>query len=305
MPNAPTRRKPQPTAPKTEADAEGGEAEQAQYLLRRFNENLARRRRKDEKKSSVQVAFGPGVTPSSSIRRHCLAKDDNDGKSSSSGPKSSDYGQTLLSSPSAANQDEGNTCSADRTSKSAQIVQKEYREPWDYKNTYYPTTLPLRRPYSGSPELLDEAEFGEVAAKSEHDEDTINPASDLGLMMESDEGQMFFFKLPASLPHLKRSASRKGKEKVGTQSSSDGGGVSKKGCSLEELPGGYMGKLLVYKSGAIKLKMGDALFDVSPGSDCIFAQDVAAINLSEKQCCVLGELGKRAVVTPDVDSLFD
>lgn len=80
--------------------------------------------------ASVQVAFGPGVTPSSSIRRHCLAKDDNDGKSSSSGPKSSDYGQTLLSSPSAANQDEGNTCSADRTSKSAQIVQKEYREPW-------------------------------------------------------------------------------------------------------------------------------------------------------------------------------
>lgn len=32
-------------------------------------------------------------------------------------------------------------------------------------------------------ELLDEAEFGEVAAKSEHDEDTINPASDLGLMV--------------------------------------------------------------------------------------------------------------------------
>lgn len=44
---------------------------------------------------------------------------------------------------------------------------------------------------------------------------------------------------------------------------------------------------------------------VSPGSDCIFAQDVAAINLAERQCCVLGELGKRAVVSPDVDSLLD
>lgn len=44
---------------------------------------------------------------------------------------------------------------------------------------------------------------------------------------------------------------------------------------------------------------------VSPGSDCLFAQDVAAINLAEKQCCVLGEIGKRAVVTLDVDSLLD
>jgi DNA-directed RNA polymerase III subunit RPC4 len=43
----------------------------------------------------------------------------------------------------------------------------------------------------------------------------------------------------------------------------DGGGVSNKGCGLEELPDGYMGKMLVYKSGAIKLKLGDALYDVS------------------------------------------
>lgn len=74
---------------------------------------------------------------------------------------------------------------------------------------------------------------------------------------------MFFFKLPASLPLLKRSTSRKGKEKVETHTSSDGGGVSNKGCGLEELPDGYMGKMLVYKSGAIKLKLGDALYDVS------------------------------------------
>lgn len=74
---------------------------------------------------------------------------------------------------------------------------------------------------------------------------------------------MFFFKLPPSLPLLKRSTSRKGKEKVETDSSLDSGGVSKKGCSLEELPGGYLGKMLVYRSGAIKLKLGDTLYDVS------------------------------------------
>jgi hypothetical protein len=32
-------------------------------------------------------------------------------------------------------------------------------------------------------EILDEAEFGEAAANTEYDENTINPASDLGLMV--------------------------------------------------------------------------------------------------------------------------
>lgn len=44
---------------------------------------------------------------------------------------------------------------------------------------------------------------------------------------------------------------------------------------------------------------------VSPGVECSFSQDVVAINTAEKQCCQLGELGKRAVVTPDVDFLLN
>lgn len=37
----------------------------------------------------------------------------------------------------------------------------------------------------------------------------------------------------------------------------------------------------------------------------MFAQDVMAINTAAKHCCTIGELEKRAVVTPDVDSLLD
>lgn len=44
---------------------------------------------------------------------------------------------------------------------------------------------------------------------------------------------------------------------------------------------------------------------VSPGSDCIFAQDVAAIDTADKHFCSLGELGKRAIITPDIDSLLN
>lgn len=43
---------------------------------------------------------------------------------------------------------------------------------------------------------------------------------------------------------------------------------------------------------------------VSSGMDCGFAQDVAAINVEGKRCCIVGELSKRAILTPDVDSML-
>ncbi|XP_072059146.1 uncharacterized protein [Arachis hypogaea] len=77
-----------------------------------------------------------------------------------------------------------------------------------------------------------------------------------------------------------------------------------KPCKLNELPPGLVGKMLVYKSGAIKLKLGSTLYDVSPGSDCTFAQDVAVMNTGEKHCCAIGEISKRVIVTPDIDDMI-
>jgi DNA-directed RNA polymerase III subunit RPC4 len=36
----------------------------------------------------------------------------------------------------------------------------------------------------------------------------------------------------------------------------------------------------------------------------MFTQEVAAMNTREKHCCTLGEISKRAVVTPDIDYLL-
>lgn len=43
---------------------------------------------------------------------------------------------------------------------------------------------------------------------------------------------------------------------------------------------------------------------IYPGEKVTFSQAVVAINTKEKHCCALGEVDKRAVVTPDVDSLL-
>ena len=82
------------------------------------------------------------------------------------------------------------------------------------------------------------------------------------LQDENSENTRYFFQLPARLPFPKRSSTSTGKEKVGNLRSSISTGSSELG-DLQNLPGGYMGKLLIYKSGAVKLRLGDTLYDVS------------------------------------------
>lgn len=72
-----------------------------------------------------------------------------------------------------------------------------------------------------------------------------------------------------------RSGKGKGKEKVGISNGINGKEIAgnsmdlmtghplKKDTSIEELPEGYLGKMSVYRSGAVKLKLGEVMYDVS------------------------------------------
>ncbi|XP_027110528.1 uncharacterized protein [Coffea arabica] len=352
----PPKRKSTPLQPKTEVAGggdHGGDDEINESLLRKVNEHLTRRWPQAEKKSSVQVAFSHGVASSTSLRTYGSAKEGSGDRSNGTGLRDSaaDTMGDIHSLPSTSKIDWMVESSEDATVTSFKQKKREYKEPWDYNHSYYPVTLPIRRPYSGNPEVLDREEFGEAKAASEYDESAINSASDLGLLEEVDGEKMLFLQFPANLPFVKResgpgstgtsehasasmnhkhragssrpggsvapttakgkeipgsfpmvSGDAKGKEMVNSSVSSVG--TNKNVCSLEELPPGFMGKILVFKSGAVKLKLGDMLYDVSPGSNCAFAQDIVAINTSDKHCCNLGEVSKRAVVTPDIDHLL-
>uniref|UniRef100_A0A453HCN1 DNA-directed RNA polymerase III subunit RPC4 n=1 Tax=Aegilops tauschii subsp. strangulata TaxID=200361 RepID=A0A453HCN1_AEGTS len=214
---------------------------------------------------------------------------------------------------------------------SAAKLPKQFTGPQDFTHPSYnypPITLPLRRPHSADPEDFDEDEFGEFSSSRTQDGE-LTAAKELGLMktMPHVDGavfffvgtedkmntpQLLFFQFPASLP-LPQVLSVAGAD----MDTSDSEGVeteetnkrrrleSVNGCKLKDLPGGLMGKLLVYKSGKVKMLLGDALFDVSAGLDCTFAQEAVAINTYKKHCCSLGEVNKRAIVTPDIDYLVD
>ncbi|XP_020244292.1 DNA-directed RNA polymerase III subunit RPC4-like isoform X2 [Asparagus officinalis] len=237
------------------------------------NENSFGRKPKDERKSApVQVAFGHG---SSSLAR------------SFGNPRSSVTTLNISKSEVAENIHEDDSVMSIPTVK-------EYVEPWDYAHSDYPLTLPLRRPYSGDPEILDKEEFGEDSTS--RDNMPVSPAEDLGLKGTSTNPPMFLFQLPTALPLAKPGTATTESTRRGSRPT---------GCTLKDLPSGGIGKMLVYKSGKIKMKFGDALFDVSVGENFSSAQDAAVINVKEKHCCVLSDVPKSVVVTPDVDFLLD
>ncbi|GAA0148358.1 DNA-directed RNA polymerase [Lithospermum erythrorhizon] len=272
LPKGPPRREKKLILPKPEKREDDIDSDTAQGLLQRLNEDALKVRPKSEMKGPTRVAFGQGSSASRS------------------------YGHFKVET-----KHEGSSSDGVGTE---QRVEKEYKEPWDYYSSY-PVTLPMRRPYSGNPELLDEEEFGEASRSLTYDEQSLNPAIQLGLTGKSSEESLIFFQLPTNMPIPKQSVTQDANQTDEKLKISKDSVPHRNSFHLNELPAGFMGKMLVYKSGAVKLKLGDTLYDVSSGLNSNFAQDVAGINTKDKHCCIVGELSKRAIVTPDIDSILD
>lgn len=301
-PKAPPRRKTGPLLPKS--DSSDDDAEAAPEFVRKVNQRLGGARGpKVQKKSSGNVTMSLGDGSSSTQLRTRGQPKDRNNKNSLDLRESAEK-SIMLSSSTATKDgdiDENPSSLADDRFESSSKTKKEYKEPWDY-DKYYPISLPWRRPGSGNPELLNAQEFGQ---EKEYDENKINSALELGLLENSEKKQLILFQFPPKLPLNKQTHrvpdSSKGKEKV-ESSSSLKEDASNKCSDLKELPDGFMGKMLVYKSGAIKFKLGDTTFDVSSGTPRECAQDVAIMNTKSKDCCVLGLVEKQALVTPELSS---
>ncbi|KAH7352219.1 hypothetical protein KP509_19G035100 [Ceratopteris richardii] len=172
---------------------------------------------------------------------------------------------------------------------------------WDLSK-YYPVTLPLQKP--GSREVDAEDQCGEL------DENAIPAADELGLMEPSDDDRYIFFQLPSFLPFTKPGTVGSTKPTENTISNGPSRSVKKAdhiGPStwLEDLPPGEMGKLLVYRSGAVKLQLGGISFEAVAGSQCVFAQELVAINAASQHCCFLGDITEKAVLVPAINEFLE
>jgi len=69
---------------------------------------------------------------------------------------------------------------------------------------------------------------------------------------------------------------------------------------------GVIGQLEVYKSGAVKMRLANGiLLDVTAATQSSFLQQAVHVDRANKSLRVLGEVGRRFVVTPDIDSLLE
>jgi len=113
------------------------------------------------------------------------------------------------------------------------------------------------------------------------------------------EDHLMLLQLPADLP-LKENIP-KGEE---DQDQADGEEME---VDLQKrkklLPNSQLGKLIFYKSGKVKMKIGDSLFDVKEGMDCQFYQEVVAVSKENRTACFIDQLNKKLVASPNIEDL--
>ncbi|KAJ2889111.1 hypothetical protein GGI21_006652 [Coemansia aciculifera] len=79
----------------------------------------------------------------------------------------------------------------------------------------------------------------------------------------------------------------------------------------EKVVEGRIGTLVVLKSGAVKIKIGDILMDVSRGAECQFFRGLMALdtstgenNSSVHTAVLLGNVDAVAMCTPDLENIL-
>mmetsp|Transcript_102207 Transcript_102207/g.234251 ORF Transcript_102207/g.234251 Transcript_102207/m.234251 type:complete len:210 (-) Transcript_102207:1574-2203(-) len=117
------------------------------------------------------------------------------------------------------------------------------------------------------------------------------------------QNQLFVLQLPSVLPSVTVS------DKHGNQE----GAFAP--ASIDKLPQGTIGKLVVHKSGRVRLKIGNLSFNVDQGADCKFAQQVMCTHGADVESSEVVFLPNesleggheyylpKVVVTPDVESI--
>ncbi|EKM49985.1 uncharacterized protein PHACADRAFT_213756 [Phanerochaete carnosa HHB-10118-sp] len=73
----------------------------------------------------------------------------------------------------------------------------------------------------------------------------------------------------------------------------------------EQKVDGVIGQLEVYESGTVKMRLANGIvMDVTAATQPSFLQHAVHLDPTEKRLCVLGEINRRFVVSPDIDTLL-
>ena len=149
---------------------------------------------------------------------------------------------------------------------------------------YYPTTLPFK--------LNDNEESNII-------KDLINNKGNL------NENDIFLFQMPRIIPYNLEVQERvKNEEIINDEPQFDHNGFlirSGFSNSFNSMKSNMkLGKIKFYKSGKIKMEIGNNLFDVNGGVTSKFAQEVSLYSEDTDELVFLGKINdKKVIVTPD------
>lgn len=124
------------------------------------------------------------------------------------------------------------------------------------------------------------------------------------LIVKFDVNMLFIFQLPDALPgHGTES------EPADSAESQDPNQTQENLCTMHNLEEGKIGRLVRYRSGKMKLLLGDSKFDIDLGIDPNLLQEVVStqINKSERsgQVINLGQISAKLSAVPDWEFMLN
>lgn len=164
-------------------------------------------------------------------------------------------------------------------------------------------------------------------SESEEEEEMEDIIDDFAIrQMETDDQMpqdlLYFFQFPEPFPEFVSKASAEGKGKAVAKPEDGSKTVTFSEDTKPPAPGapqdqaseknpaeqkidGVIGQLEVYESGAVKMRLSNGIvMDVSAATQPSFLQHAVYLDPVEKRLCVLGEINRRYVVSPDIDTLL-
>lgn len=134
---------------------------------------------------------------------------------------------------------------------------------------------------------------------------------------DNPENRLYLFQFPPLFPTFAHPKGKKravsfaenaeinGKE---VKVKSEAGGDTKDGAKVEtrdvNRPEGRIGRLDIFRDGTVQFRFNDIVMDVTGGSQASFLQQVMILDAEEKKATTLGELHRKFVVAPEIDSML-
>ncbi|KAI8348465.1 RNA polymerase III RPC4-domain-containing protein [Choanephora cucurbitarum] len=179
---------------------------------------------------------------------------------------------------------------------------------------------PETQPQEEEEEDVDPSKLSKIYMSSDAPAQNIFALDEKERLVCVAEEELLFFQLPMVVPQFEKTKKETEedvpeKKEEGVEANELPSAAKKSsledamsGMSLEDMPSGQVGKLVVYKSGKMKMRFGNVLLDVNQGLQATFLENVMVVDHESeetKKAIELGHIVQKFVCIPNMDDLLN